>query len=382
MERIYLDHAATTPLDEEVLQKMLPYFTADFGNADSPHAFGRKSMNAVDAARDELAVLLGAKPNEIYFTSGGTESDNWAIRGAAYAQKERGKTRILVSAIEHHACLAAAKELSKEGFDVVYIYPNANGVVEPNAVRSAITPETGLVVCMYANNETGVIQPIEEIAAIARVNDALCFTDAVQAAPYLPINVKNLGVDMLSLSSHKFYGPKGCGALYIRNGVRVRGLIVGGEQERGLRGGTTNVPCVVGCSFAYAKAVKTMSKNNAKLASLRKLFLSEIKDLDGVKINGDAAERVPALLNLRIEGINAVDLTYAADLQGVCLSAGAACASASIKPSHVLSAMGLSEEATRSSVRVSFGKDNTETQISAAAKILKTIVLRLRGRDV
>lgn len=381
MQRIYLDHAATTPLDEEVLQKMLPYFTTDFGNADSPHAFGRKAMNAVDLARDELAARIGAKPNEIYFTSGGTESDNWAIFGAAYAQRERGKTRILVSAVEHHACLAAAEKLSKEGFDVVYIYPNTNGVVEPTAVQSAITPETGLVVCMYANNETGVIQPIEKVAAIAHANDALCFTDAVQAAPYLPVNVKKLGVDMLSISSHKFYGPKGCGVLYIRSGVRVQGVIVGGEQERGLRGGTTNVPCVVGCSLAYAKAVEKMTENNAKITSLRKLFLNELKDLDGIRINGDASERVPALLNLQIAGVNNVDLTYAADLQGVSISAGAACASASIKPSHVLSAMGLSEEETRSSVRVSFGKDNTEAEILAAAKILKNIVLRLRCRD-
>ena len=376
MERIYLDHAATTPLDKEIFQKMTPYFTDDFGNADSPHALGRKAMNAVDFARDKIAELIGAKPNEVYFTSGGTESDNWAICGAAYAQKERGKDHILITAIEHHACLAAAEKLQKEGFEITYIFPNAGGRVELNVVKAAFTDRTGLVVCMYVNNETGAVQPIEEIAALAHEKGALFFTDAVQAAPYMPLHVKDLGADMLSMSSHKFYGPKGCGVLYIKSGVRVKGLVVGGEQERGLRGGTTNVPCVVGCALAYEKTVKGMTENNAKIASLREIFLEELKGLDGVKING---ERVPALLNLQISGINNVDLTYAADLKGVCISAGAACASASIKPSHVLLAMGLREDEAKSSVRISFGKDNTEEEVRTAAKILKEIVTRLRG---
>lgn len=376
MERIYLDHAATTPLDKEIFRKMTPYFTDDFGNADSPHALGRKAMNAVDLARDKIAELIGAKPNEVYFTSGGTESDNWAICGAAYAQKEKGKDHIVISAIEHHACLAAAEKLQKEGFEITYVSPNAGGRVELNVVNAAFTDRTGLVVCMYVNNETGVAQPIKEMAALAHEKGALFFTDAVQAAPYLPLNVKDLGADMLSVSSHKFYGPKGCGALYIRGGVRVKGLVVGGEQERGLRGGTTNVPCVVGCALAYEKAVQGMQENNAKLARLRESFLKELQGLDGVKING---EHVPALLNLQISGINNVDLTYAADLQGVCISAGAACASASVKPSHVLLAMGLSEEQAKSSVRISFGKDNTEDEVRQAARILKEIVTRLRG---
>lgn len=375
MERIYLDHAATTPLDKEIFQKTIPYFTDDFGNADSPHAFGRKAMNAVDFARDKTAELLGAKPNEVYFTSGGTESDNWAISGAAYAQRERGKDGILISAIEHHACLAAAEKLRKEGFEITYVSPNAEGRVELSAVRAAFTPKTGLVVCMYVNNETGVEQPVKELAALAHEQGAVFFTDAVQAAPYLPLQVKELGVDMLSISSHKFYGPKGCGVLYIRNGVRVKGLVVGGEQERGLRGGTTNVPCVVGCALAYEKAVREMGENNGKIANLRRVFLEELEGLDGIKING---EGVPALLNLQIEGVSNVDLTYALDLQGVCISAGAACASASVKPSHVLLAMGLSERAAKSSVRISFGKDNEEEEVRQAAKILKDIVINLR----
>lgn len=376
MERIYLDHAATTPLDKEIFEKMTPYFTDDFGNADSPHALGRKAMNAVDFARDKIAELIGAKPSEVYFTSGGTESDNWAICGGAYAQKEQGKNHIIISAIEHHAALAAVEKLQKDGFEITFVKPNAGGRVELNEVKAAFTDKTGLVVCMYVNNETGAVQPIEEIAALAHEKGALFFTDAVQAAPYIKLNVNALGVDMLAMSSHKFYGPKGCGVLYIKSGVRVKGLIVGGEQERGLRGGTTNVPCVVGCALAYEKAVQEMDENNAKIAKMRQVFLQELESLDGVKINGEC---VPALLNLQILGTNNVDLTYAADLKGVCISAGAACASASIKPSHVLLAMGLSEKQAKESVRISFGKDNTENEAREAAKILKEIVERLRS---
>ncbi len=376
MQRIYLDHAATTPLDKEILEKMLPYFTTDYGNADSPHAFGRTAMNAVDSARDKIAELINAKPNEVYFTSGGTESDNWAIYGAAQAQKEKGKDHIILSAIEHHAAKATGEKLEKEGFAVTYVLPNEGGMVELNAIKAAITDKTGLMAVMYVNNETGVIQPIRELAALAKQIGAVFFTDAVQAAPYLPLDVKALGVDMLAFSSHKIYGPKGCGALYIRSGVKVKGLIVGGEQERGLRGGTTNVPAVVGFANAYEKTVRDMQENNAKIQTLRQIFLQEISELDKVTING---EGVPALLNLRFEGVNAVDLVYAADLKGVGIAAGSACASASIKPSHVLLAMGMDERGAKESVRISLGKDNTEDEMREAAKILKEIVARLRG---
>ena len=376
MQRIYLDHAATTPLDKEILEKMLPYFTADYGNADSPHALGRTAMNAVDFARDKIAELLNAKPSEIYFTSGGTESDNWAIYGAAQAQKEKGKDHIILSAIEHHAAKATGEKLEKEGFSVTYVLPNEGGMVEVNAIKEAITNKTGVLAIMYVNNETGVIQPIQEIAVLAKENGAVFFTDAVQAAPYMPLDVKELGIDMLSFSSHKIYGPKGCGVLYIRSGIRVKGLIVGGEQERSLRGGTTNVPAVVGMACAYEKTVQQMQENNRKIKSLREIFLQEISDLEGVKING---EGVPALLNLHFQGVGNVDLVYAADLKGVCIAAGSACASASIKPSHVLLAMGMEEKAAKESVRISFGKDNTEEEIRAAANILKEIVRRLRS---
>jgi len=275
MERIYLDHAATTPLDKDVLDAMLPYLTTEFGNADSPHAVGRKAMTAVDRARDTVAELVNAKPNEIYFTSGGTEADNWAIIGGAYAQRALGKNRIIVSAIEHHAVKEAAEKLKKEGFDVVVLPMNEGGRVALSDVKAALTPDTGLVAVMAVNNETGVVQPVKEIAALARENGSLFFCDAVQAAPYMPLNVKDWGVDMLSFSSHKFYGPKGCGVLYIRSGVKMNRLIVGGEQERGLRGGTTNVPAVVGFAAAYAKNVATMSASNEKIQRLRNVFIGD-----------------------------------------------------------------------------------------------------------
>lgn len=377
---IYLDHAATTPLDKEILDKMLPYLTTEFGNADSPHALGRKAMCAVDSARDKIAELINAKPNEIYFTSGGTEADNWAMRSGAYAAREKGKDHILVSAIEHHAVLEAAKKLETEGFSVTYLPVNDGGRVELNTLKAALTESTGLVAVMAVNNETGVIQPVKEIAQIARENGCLFFCDGVQAAPYMPIDVKEGGVDMLSFSSHKFYGPKGCGVLYIKGGVKAKGLIVGGEQERGLRGGTTNVPCVVGLAAAYAKNAATVYETNDKIEKLRALYLDGISSLCGVHINGDG-ERIPAVLNLRIEGIQNADFVYKMDLAGVCVAAGSACASASIKPSHVLLAMGMTDGQAKESVRISFGKDNTEDEVIRAAALTVKTVNALRGKS-
>lgn len=376
-EKIYLDHAATTPVDEEVLQKMLPYFRECFGNADSPHAAGRQAMNAVDAARDTIASLIGAKSSEVFFTSGGTESDNWALRIGAYAQKDKGRNEIAVSTIEHHAVIESAKKLETEGFVVHWIPVNACGRVELNALRSCVTGKTALVCVMAANNETGVVQPIEEIATLAHENGALFFTDAVQAAPYMPINVRETGADLLSFSSHKFYGPKGGGVLYVKSGLKTEKLIVGGEQEKGLRGGTTNVPVVVGLAAAYQKNMATMSASNQKIEELRQRFLHALSDLDGVIVNG-AAPCVPSILNVRFCGVDNVSLLYKMDLQGVCLAAGSACASASVKPSHVLLAMGLTDEAAKESVRFSLGKDNTEEEIDRAALLVKDTVRSLR----
>ena len=377
MKRIYLDHAATTPLSASVLEKMMPYLTDCFGNADSPHAVGRAAVNAVDNARDCLAERLGVKPSELYFTSGGTEADNWAIIGGAYAQRAKGKTHVIVSSIEHHAALYAAEKLEKEGFTVTYLPVNAGGRVELNALKSAITEQTGLVAVMAINNETGVVQPIAELAKIAHEHGALFFTDAVQAAPYIPLTIKDWGVDMLSLSSHKFYGPKGCGVLYIKSGVKVDRFVGGGEQERGLRGGTTNVPAVVGLAAAYCENEATMSASNEKIAYLSKLFLDEISVLDGIKMNGDG-EKLPGIVNLHVQGVSNTDLLYKLDLHGVCVAVGSACASASVKPSHVLLAMGLTEQETRESVRISFGKDNTEEEIHFAAKSFVDAVETLR----
>ena len=379
MDRIYLDHAATTPLDKQVLEKMLPYFTESFGNADSPHAHGRKAMAAVDLARDTLAELLGAKKNELYFTSGGTESDNWAILGGAYAKRREGKTQVILSSIEHHAALSAAQRLEKDGFTVDYLPVNEGGKVETNALKALISDKTALVCVMAANNETGVLQPIEKLCEIAHENGALFFTDAVQAAPYLPIDVRAWGVDMLSLSAHKFYGPKGCGALYIKNGVKIEKLVGGGEQERGLRGGTVNVPSVVGLAAAYAKTREEMQSTAEKLNTLSKLFLRKISAVSGVSRNGDSENALPAVLNLRIAGVENTAFLYNMDLQGVSIAAGSACASASVKPSHVLTAMGLDERAAKECVRVSLGKNNTVEEIERAAAIAVETVKRLRS---
>ncbi len=378
MNRIYFDHAATTPLDKEVLEKMLPYFTDNFGNADSPHFFGRKGMNAVDDARSLLAQKLHAKEKEIYFTSGGTESDNWAMLCGAYAGKAKNKTQILVSSIEHHAALEMAKKLQREGFEIVYIPVNEKGVVDIDFIREKVGDNTALVAVMSANNETGVIQPIRELAKLAHERGALFFTDAVQIAPYSPIDVKEMDVDMLSMSSHKFYGPKGVGMLYIKSGIKTERLIYGGEQERGLRGGTSNVPSIVGFATAYDKNVATMYENNAKIERLRSLFLKEISALENVVINGEG-EKVPSVLNLRFKGVENTSFLYKMDLNGVALSAGSACTSASIQPSHVLTAMGLKEKEVKESVRFSFGKNNTEEEVIQGAKLTVQTVISLCG---
>lgn len=377
MERLYFDHAATTPLDKEVFNKMIPYFTEFYGNPDSPHGIGRSAMNAVDAARDKIAELIHAKPSEVYFTSGGTEADNWALIVGAYAQKAQGKTHIIISSIEHHAVLETANQLEKAGFSVTRLPVGKDGRVELADLKAALTDKTGLVALMAVNNETGVVQPIKEAAKLAHEKGSLFFTDAVQAAPYMPIDVKEWGVDMLSFSSHKFYGPKGAGVLYIKSGIKTERLIVGGEQERGLRGGTTNVPTMVGLSAAYEKNVRGMSATNERIERLKNRFLQGISALDGVVQNG-GGECVPSVVNLQFIGVENADFLYNMDLKGICVAAGSACASASIKPSHVLTAMGLTETEAKSSVRFSFGKDNTEEEIDKLVEATKEVVERLR----
>ncbi len=379
MERIYLDHAATTPLDARVLEKMQPYFCEVFGNPDSPHAFGRRAVAAVDAARDEVASLLGAKPNEIFFTSGGTESDNWALRGAAHALADRGR-HVVVSAVEHAAVLEAAALLEGEGFSVSRAPVDAEGAVDVEQFSRLLRPDTVLAAVMAANNEVGTVQPLGEISALCRERGIVLFCDAVQAAGALPLGVNAPHVDLLSISAHKFYGPKGAGALYVRAGIRLGKLIAGGHQERGLRGGTTNVAGAVGLAEALRIACAEREQNAARLRALRDGFCAEIaRNLGGVHRNG-AQNGLPGLANLRFDGVDGEALLYSLDLAGVAASAGAACSSGSPEPSHVLLAMGLAASEARSCVRFSFGRGNTAQDAARAAAAVCACVERLRGR--
>ena len=374
---IYLDNAATTPLHSKAFQKMQPYLLGAFGNADSPHALGRQAAAAVDTARDTVAAALHAKPSEIYFTSGGTEADNWAILGGARAAKKHGKTHILISSIEHHASLFAAQTLDLEGFEVEYLPVGKEGRVQAEEVKARLRETTALVCVMAVNNETGIRQPIEEIAAAVKHSGALLFVDAVQAYPHETIDVKGWGVDMLSISSHKIFGPKGVGALYIKSGVKIDKLVGGGEQERGLRGGTLNVAAIVG----FGEAVRLLEENRAQtkqtVETLCSRFLKGIAEL-GVLQNGEPAYRAAPILNLRIPGVENATLLYRADLEGLMIAAGSACSSASVKPSHVLTAMGLTEKEAKESVRISFGAQNTAEEIDNAVKIFTKIVKDLR----
>ena len=379
MQNIYFDHAATTPVDPRVLEKMLPYFTDNFGNPNSQHAFGRRAVTAVDEARDTVASLIGAKPNEIYFTSGGTESDNWALRGAAHANAERGK-HLIVSAVEHPAMIATARELQKEGFEVTFAAVDEFGKVDLQKLKDSIRPDTTFIGVMTANNEIGTIQPIAEISALARERGITFFTDAVQAAGALKLNVKEPAVDMLSFSGHKFYGPKGVGVLYIRSGVRVGKIITGGHQERSMRGGTTNVPGIVGLAEAFRLANEEMAQNNAHVSAIRDRFIARVlREIPYVKLNGHPKDRLPNNANFSFRYIEGESLLFSLDLAGIAVSSGSACSSGSLEPSHVLLATGLPEGLAHGSIRFSFGKENTAEQIDIAVEKLKEIVVRLRN---
>ena len=375
----YFDHAATTPVDPRVLQKMLPYFTENFGNPNSQHACGRRAAAAVDEARDTVASLIGAKPSEIYFTSGGTESDNWALRGAAHANAERGK-HLIVSAVEHPAMISTAKELQKEGFEVTFAAVDEFGRVDVEELRKSIRPDTTFIGVMTANNEIGTIQPIAEISALARERGIIFFTDAVQAAGALKLNVKEPTVDMLSFSGHKFYGPKGVGVLYVRSGVRVGKIITGGHQERSMRGGTTNVPGIVGLAEAFRLANEEMAQNNAHVSAIRDRFIARVlREIPYVKLNGHPKDRLPNNANFSFRYIEGESLLFSLDLAGIAVSSGSACSSGSLEPSHVLLATGLPEGLAHGSIRFSFGKENTAEQIDIAVEKLKEIVVRLRN---
>lgn len=379
MKKIYFDHAATTPVDPRVLDKMLPYFTEKFGNPNSQHSFGRQTVSAVDSARDTIAALIGAKPSEIYFTSGGTEADNWALRGAAYALAGRGR-HLIVSAVEHPAMIATAKELAKKGFDVTFAAVDEYGAVDLAGLEKAFRPDTVFVGVMTANNEVGTIQPVREIAAMCKARGAVFFTDAVQAAGSLALNVRDIGADMLSFSGHKFYGPKGIGVLYIRSGLKIERIVTGGHQERGMRGGTTNVPAVVGIAEALRLACAGLEENAAYVSSLRDRFIRRVlKEIPYVKLNGHPSDRLPANANFSFRYIEGESLLFSLDLKDIAVSSGSACSSGSLEPSHVLLAMGLSEGLAHGSIRFSFGKDNTAEEVDYAVEALKETVVKLRA---
>ena len=376
---IYFDHAATTPVDPRVFEKMKPYFTENFGNPNSQHAYCSRTVTALHDARDTVARLIGAKPNEIYFTSGGTESDNWALRGAAHAYANKGK-HLIVSAVEHPAVLSAAKELQKEGFEVTFAAVDEYGTVDLAKLKEAVRPDTTLIGVMTANNEIGTLQPVREISALARERGILFFTDAVQAAGAMPLNVRELGADMLSFSGPKFYGPKGVGVLYVRSGLRIGKLIAGGHQERSMRGGTTNVPGVVGLAEAFRLANEEMEQNNAHVAALRDRFIARVlREIPYVKLNGHPKNRLPNNANFSFRYIEGESLLFSLDLAGIAVSSGSACSSGSLEPSHVLLATGLPEGLAHGSIRFSFGKENTAEEVDFAVDKLKEIVVRLRA---
>ncbi len=378
-KKIYFDHAATTPVDPRVLEKMLPYFTEKFGNPNSQHWFGRQTVSAVDEARDTVARLIGAKSSEIYFTSGGTEADNWALRGAAYAMAHRGK-HLIVSAVEHPAMITTAKELMKRGFEVTFAEVDEYGAVDLEKLERAIRPDTTFVGVMTANNEVGTLQPVKEIAALCKKKGVLFFTDAVQAAGALRLDVKELGADMLSFSAHKFYGPKGVGVLYIRSGLKIDKIVTGGHQERSMRGGTTNVPAVVGLAEALRLAVSESDENAAYVSSLRDRFIRRVqREIPFVKLNGHPENRLPANANFSFRYVEGESLLFSLDLKGIAVSSGSACSSGSLEPSHVLLAMGLPEGLAHGSVRFSFGRHNTAEEVDYAVDALKEIVLKLRA---
>lgn len=375
---IYFDHAATTPLCKEALDKMLPYFTEVFGNPNSQHVYGREAVKAVDLARDTIAKIINCKPSELYFTSGGTESDNWALRGIAHAYKNKGN-HLIISPIEHAAMIVTAKALVKEGFKVDFMKVDEYGFVDLEHLKSIVTDKTIFVGCMMANNEVGTIEPIKEIAEIAHSVGAVCFTDAVQAAGVLKIDVKELGVDMMSMSSHKIYGPKGVGALYIRNGLKVESILTGGHQERMKRGGTTNVPGIVGYAEAFKIAIRDIDKNFEYVSMLRDHFIDRVlAEVPFVKLNGPRENRLPANADFSFKFIEGESILFSLDLAGIAVSSGSACSSGSLEPSHVLLSLGLPEELAHGSIRFSFGKHNTIEEVDYAVDTIKDAVKRLR----
>ncbi|NYE58040.1 cysteine desulfurase NifS [Carboxydothermus ferrireducens] len=379
MERIYLDHGATTPLSREVLEEMMPYLTEKFGNPSSIHAFGREARKAIEDAREKVAKAINASdPGEIVFTGGGTEADNLAIKGIARAYKHKGN-HIITSAVEHHAVLDACLALQKEGFEVTVLPVDEYGMVSVEDVKKAITDKTILITIMHANNEVGTIQPIAEIGEIAREKGVYFHTDAVQTVGKIPVDVKELKVDLLSLSAHKIYGPKGVGALYVRKGLKLEPLANGGGQERKRRPGTENVAGIVGLGKAIELAVAEMPEESARLTKLRdKLIKGVLERIPYVRLNGHPTKRLPHNANFSVEFVEGESMLLMLDMKGIAASSGSACTSGSLDPSHVLLAMGIPHEVAHGSLRLTLGKANTEEQIDYVLEVLPGIVERLR----
>ena len=385
---IYLDHAATTPLDAEVLDAMMPYLTDKFGSASTLYSLGRETRDAVEVAREQVADLVGAQPEEIYLTSGGTESDNWAVFGVTAAKASKGK-HIITSKIEHHAILEPCHSLEKQGWAVTTLDVDPNGFVNVDELAGAITDQTVLITIMHANNEIGTIEPVEEIGKIARERKIHFHTDTVQTIGHIPVRVDDIGCDSLAMSAHKIYGPKGIGAMYIRKGARVERYMRGGGQESNKRAGTHNVAGIVGLGKAAELAKGRMAEEAERTAKLRDALIAGVETrIKDVKLNGDRVKRLPNNVNFSFVGVEGESMILLMDMNGICVSSGSACTSGSLDPSHVLMALGLKHEQAHGSLRMTLGKDNTPAQIEKVLDTLPGIIARLRemspiyGEDV
>lgn len=379
MENVYFDNSATTKLDDEVFQKMIPYFSGNYGNASSIYKLGRESRKAVEESRERVAKAINCNASEIYFTSGGSESDNTAIRGIAYAYKNKGN-HIITSKIEHPAVLETCKQLEKEGFEVTYLDVDEEGFVKLDELEKNIKPTTTLISIMFANNEIGTIEPIKEIGEIAKKNGIIFHTDAVQAIGNVRIDVQDMNIDMLSMSGHKFYGPKGIGALYVRQGVKFQKFMNGGHQEKNKRAGTENVPAIVGMGNAIEKAYNEFDEHVSKVKELRDYYVEQVKErIPYIKINGSMEKRLPGNSNISFRFIEGEGMLLNLDLKGICASSGSACTSGSLDPSHVLLAIGLPHEIAHGSLRISIGKYNTKEEVDYLLDNLVEIVEKLRN---
>lgn len=379
MACIYADNAATTRLSDTAFDAMKPFMLAEYGNASTLYKLGRSAHKAVENARGVFAKGINAYPAEIYFTSGGTESDNWAIKGTAHRLAESGKKHIVTDNIEHHAVLHSAKALEREGFEVTYVSADNNGLVRAEDVAAAIRPDTAMVSVMFANNELGTIQPVAEIGSICRSAGVLFHCDAVQAAGILPIDVKQMNIDLLSISAHKFHGPKGVGVMYARRGCVPETYIDGGEQERGHRAGTENVAGIVGAAAAFAEAISERNEKADRLCAMRDEIQSGLMKIPGSQVNGVTAPRLPGTLNMSFDGIDGQSLIFELDLKGLAASSGSACASGSVDPSHVLLALGLPYKLAHGSLRLSLGRYNTPDEAEKIIRIVSDTVAELRG---